>query len=139
MAWQSCLMASEPVFWGRMRITWSPGGDYIMRFPLWVEERALHECENELKQAIEDALEDTTVIAIESEPMVVTRTEGSTNAEPGELEIVTLGMIDPDEAVEMKRAVTPLLQSAIEATDRLIEADNEAAEALREALRPRST
>ncbi len=39
------------------------------------------------------------------------------------------------EAVAVKKAVTPFLESAIEATDRLAEQDKEAADAVREALR----
>jgi len=127
-------MASEPVFWGRAGLGWSREG-YIARFPLWVEERALYECEDELRQAITDVLKAQETVVVGLKPMVVTRTDSSTNAEPGELEIVTPKMIEPAEAVEMKRVVTPLLQSAMEATDRLIDADNKAADALRDALR----
>jgi hypothetical protein len=127
-------MASDPVFWGRAGLGWSREG-YIARFPLWVEERALYECEDELRQAIADALEAHETVTVGLKPMVVTRTESSSNAEPGQLEIVTQEMIEPAEAVAMKRTVTPLLASAMEATDRLIEDDNKAAEAFREALR----
>jgi hypothetical protein len=127
-------MASEPVFWGRAGIGWSREG-YILRFPLWVEERALYECEDELRQAIADALEAQETVTIGLKPMVVTRTDSSANAEPGELEVQTPKMIKPAEGVAMKQAVTALLLSAMETTDRFIKEDNQAADALREALR----
>jgi hypothetical protein len=127
-------MAGEPVFWGRAGLGWSREG-YIARFPLWVEERAVYECEDELRQAIADALESQETVTVGLKPMMVTRTESSSNAEPGELEIVTPKMIEPAEAAHMKQAVTSLLLSAMEATDRLIETDNKASDALRDALR----
>lgn len=125
---------TDPVFWGRAGLGWSREG-YIARFPLWVEERALYECEDDLIRTIDDALEAHSTVTVGLKAMVVTRTESSTDAEPGQLEIVTQELIAPGEAVVMKQAVTQLLISAMEATDRLVEQDDKAAEALKEALR----
>ena len=67
--------------------------------------------------------------------MVVTRTETINDSSPGELEIVTRDMITPAEAVKLRASVTLLLRNAIAATQSRIEADEEAAKALQEALR----
>jgi hypothetical protein len=131
-------MAGEPVFWGRVELGWTPEG-YIADFPLWAEQRCLYEYGDELRQVIGDALGDHPVITVGLEPMVVTRTKSSHDAEPGRLQILTQTMLLPAEGVALRQAVTPFLQSAIEATGRLIEADDKAAALLKESLRQPDT
>jgi len=123
-------MASEPVWWGRAQLSWSSDG-YVARFALWVEERALLECEDELRQLIADSLEGQQVVKVGLSPMVK---EPNAAPEHGWLEIVTPTMLNPAEAVAMKRALTPFLLSAIEATNQVAEADEAAAKELRAAL-----
>jgi hypothetical protein len=100
-----------------------------------MEERALFECEDELRQVIADALPAHESVSVGLRPCVLTQTSSSSSAEPGQLEIVTRTMITPVEAVAVKKAVTPFLESAIETTDRLAEQDKEAADAVRAAFR----
>ena len=127
-------MAGDPVFWGRAGVGWSREG-YIVRFPLWVEERALFECEDELRQMIADVLAEHESVAVGLKPSVVTRTETSHDAEPGELEIVTARMFSPDDAVALKQNVTPFLERALQSSGRLVQIDEAGGEALREAFR----
>lgn len=123
-------MADEPIWWGRAQLTWSRDG-YVASFALWVQKRALLDCEDELRQLIADSLAGQQVVAIEIESMVKSPNEAP---EHGWLKIVTPTMIGPAEAVAMRRAVTPFLQSVIEATNRLVESDEAAADELRKAL-----
>jgi hypothetical protein len=127
-------MAGDPIFWGRAGVGWSRDG-YIARFPLWVEERALSECEEELRQVIADVLNQHDSVTVGLKPSVVTRTETSHDAEPGELEILTARMLSPDDAQALKETVTPFLESAMQSSNRLIQIDEAAGAALREAFR----
>ena len=62
------------------------------------------------------------------------RTSTSTDSNPGELEITTSEMISPDEARELRGAVTLLLRNSIEATQ-CLRRPGSAAEAVKEAFR----
>lgn len=121
---------ADLVWWSRAQLTWSRSG-YVASFALWVEERALLECEDELRQVIADALEEQEVVTVGLKPMVQSKGEAP---EHGWLEIVTPAMINPAEALTMKRSVTQFLTSAVEATNQLVEADEAAAQELRAAL-----
>jgi lactate dehydrogenase-like 2-hydroxyacid dehydrogenase len=104
---------------------------YVTRFALWVDDRALFECEDELRQLIADSLEAQQVVEVGLEPM--TR-EPNQAPDHGWLKIVTPTMINPAEALAMKQSVTAFLLSAIEQTQELVKADEAAAAELRAAL-----
>src|SRR4051812_26299437 len=123
----------EPVFWGRAGVSWSREG-YVLVAPLWVEERALYECEKALRQAVVDALAEQPSVSLAFSPMVVERTEASTSSNPGVLEITTPKMISAAAASKLRKSVTLLLRNAMAETQRLIEADEVALNDLLAAL-----
>jgi hypothetical protein len=102
---------------------WSPRG-YVLRVPLWVLERPLHECFRDLQLAVETALAEFEVAAtIQTTAMELIRNSTESRADPGELEIVTRQMIDSGAARRLCEEVTTVLMTAIERADRLGEAD----------------
>ena len=113
---------------------WSQDG-YILSVTLWVQERALHESRAELEQAVEDALAEFEVVLVRTSPMETRRDSSGTQSDPGELEIVTRRMMTPDAAKGLRVAVSKVLRSAVEETDRQAEADDEAAKLVLKALR----
>ncbi len=84
---------------------------------------------------IADVLAEHESVAVGLKPSVVTRTETSHDAEPGELEIVTARMLSPDDAVALKQNVMPFLERALQSSGRLVQIDEAGGEALREAFR----
>jgi hypothetical protein len=130
---QQAVAMDEPVFWGRAQISWSREG-YVLRAPLWVEERALYECEEALRQAVVDALAEQSSVSLGFSPMVVERTEASSSSNPGELEITTPKMISAAAARRLRKSLTLLLRNAIAEAERLKDADESAANDLLAAL-----
>ena len=114
---------------------WSRDG-YTFVTALRIEERALYECEEDLRQAIEDCLgQENRLVRLRTKPQDIHHTETSAQAEPGELEIVTARIMGPNEGRLLRESVDGLLEKAVASTAQAIERDEAAATALRAAIR----
>jgi len=124
---------SEPVQWGRAWMSWSPEG-YVLRAPLWAQERPLHESRAELRQAVDGALGEFQVVSVSASPMELSRSDGRADADPGILEVATRRMMSAEAAGALREAVSKVLTDAVEAADRGEEVDQEAWESVKQAL-----
>lgn len=113
---------------------WSPEG-YVMRAPLWAQERPLHECRSALRRAVDGALTEFEVVSVSVTPMEVSNVEGRADSEPGELVIVIGRMISAEAAGSLRESVSAVLTDAVEKADRAEESDQAAWELVRDTLR----
>lgn len=116
---------------------WSAEG-YVLRVPLWAQERPLHESQSELRQAVDGALAEFDVVSVSVSPMELSHSDGRADSEPGELAIVTRRMMSPQAAGALRESVSVVLTKAVEAADQGEEADQEAWESVQEVLRQKS-
>lgn len=112
---------------------WSPEG-YVLRAPLWAQERPLHESRSALRQAVNGALAEFEVVSVSVSPMELSNIDGRAGSEPGELVIVTSQMISPQAASALRESVSAVLTGAVEAADQAEDADQSAWELVRAAL-----
>jgi hypothetical protein len=127
------LAMSEPVQWGRAWMSWSPEG-YVLRVPLWAQERPLHESRSELRLAVDGALGEFEVVSVSASPMELSHSDGRAEADPGILEVATRRMISAEAAGALRESVSKVLTDAVEAADRGEEVDQEAWKSVKRAL-----
>lgn len=128
---------SEPVQWGKANLRWTREG-YVLTVPLWADARAAQEAEEPIRRAVAQTLEAHAPISIRIEEMEVSRTETSTSADPGEIEILMPTMMNPVEAEELRKALSWAVESSIAEAERAKAVDEAEAKAVLAVLRQSS-
>ncbi|MDX6626963.1 MAG: hypothetical protein QOE56_1952 [Solirubrobacterales bacterium] len=114
-------------------MNWSPEG-YVLRAPIWAQERPLDESRSELREAIDGALGEFAVVSVSVSPMEVTHSDTGADSDPGVLAITTLRMISPEAAGALRESVSKVLTDAVDEADRGEKADQAAWESVKQAL-----